>query len=141
LLGGTFLAGAAQQVGDADIVQTQDPRWCGHPFSANSVGANGRVHAYARYGRGPIIYDGLDRDDVNGRIPSALRVVQLEYAQPVQAELPCNARVASLFVLMPSVNRPLAAGRRLTLEEVSRELTALILGMAGVRDCALLNSL
>jgi TetR/AcrR family transcriptional regulator, cholesterol catabolism regulator len=32
-------------------------------------------------------------------------------------------------------------GGRLTLEEVSRELTALILGMAGVRDCALLNTL
>jgi AcrR family transcriptional regulator len=32
-------------------------------------------------------------------------------------------------------------GGRLTLEEVSRELTALILRMAGVRDCALLNTL
>ena len=32
-------------------------------------------------------------------------------------------------------------GGRLTLEEVSRELTALILGMAGVGDCALLNTL
>jgi TetR/AcrR family transcriptional regulator, cholesterol catabolism regulator len=32
-------------------------------------------------------------------------------------------------------------GGRLTLEEASRELTALILTMAGVRDCALLNSI
>jgi outer membrane protein OmpA-like peptidoglycan-associated protein len=111
-----YLKHEFQQVGDGDIVQTKDPRWCGHLFSANAVGANGWVHAYARYGRGLIIYDGLDRDDLAARVPAALRVVQLEYAQPVQAELPCNARVASLFVLVPSVTKQLPAGRQTTLQ-------------------------
>lgn len=110
-----YLKHPSQQIGDADIMQTADARWCGHLFSNNAAGATGWVHAYARHGRGLIIYDGFDRDDINVRIPAALRVVALEYAQPVQAELPCNARVASLLVLFPSAGRTLASGKAVDL--------------------------
>ena len=106
-----YLAAKPQQIGDADIMKTDDPRWCGHLFATNRRGASGWVHAYARYGRGLIVYDGFDRDDLNAAIPAALRVVKLEYAQPAQAELPCNARVASELVLYPSVDRTLPAGK------------------------------
>jgi outer membrane protein OmpA-like peptidoglycan-associated protein len=106
-----YLTAKGQQIGDADIMKTDDPRWCGHLFATNRRGASGWVHAYARYGRGLIIYDGFDRDDLNAAIPAAKRVVQLEYAQPALAELPCNARVASGLVLYPSVDRTLPAGK------------------------------
>ena len=128
---GAYLKHTFQQVGDSDIVITKDPRWCGHLFATNSVGVSGWVHAYARYGRGLIIYDGLDRDDIGTRIPAAVRVVELEYAQPVQAELPCNARVASLFVLLPSVSKQLPAGHPTTVRVPMR------LAYAGVTKLAL----
>ena len=110
-----YLKAPSQQIGDADIIQTDDPRWCGHLFSTNALGAAGWVHAYARYGRGLIIYNGFDRDDLSGRAPAALRLVQLEYAQPAQAELPCNARVAAMLALYPSVDTSLPAGKATVL--------------------------
>ena len=106
-----YLRAPYQQIGDADVIETDDPRWCGHLLATNALGANGWVHAYARYGRGLIIYNGLDEDDLSNRVPAALRLVQLEYAQPVQAELPCNARIASQLALTPSTNRSLPAGK------------------------------
>ena len=106
-----YLASQAQQIGDADVMKTDDPHWCGHLFTTNALNANGWVHAYARYGRGLIIYDGFDRDDLKAKVPAAMRLTQLEYAQPAQAELPCNARVASALVLYPSTDKALPAGR------------------------------
>lgn len=110
-----YLAAKFQQIGDADVIQTEDPRWCGHLLTTTRLGESGWVHAYARYGHGLIIYDGLDRDDLRERIPEALRIVALEYAQPVEAELPCNARVASGLALYPSVVRALPAGKQTML--------------------------
>ena len=104
-----------QDLGDADIMQTDDPHWCGHMFARNVAGASGWVHAYARFGRGLIIYDGFDHDDLVSRDPPALAVVRYEYAQPVAAPLPCNARVASALALYPSAERSLAAGAPVTL--------------------------
>lgn len=106
-----YLKNKDQQLGDSDVMKTVDPHWCGHMLSKNRVGEFGWVHAYARYGRGLIIYDGFDRDDVNSAIPEAVRLTKLEYAQPVGGELPCNAHVASQLVLTPSVDRTLPDGR------------------------------
>ncbi len=105
-----YLGSKAQQIGDADLMQTDDPHWCGHLFATNALHANGWVQAYARYGRGLIIYDGFDRDDLKAAIPAARRLMEFEYAQPAQADLPCNARVASTLALYPSVDRALPAG-------------------------------
>lgn len=110
-----YLKDKFQQIGDADIIQTDDSRWCGHLFSTNATGASGWVHAYVRYGRGLIIYDGFDRDDLRWKLAPALRIVALEYAQPVRAELPCNARVASMLVLYPSTDKALPAGKPIVL--------------------------
>ena len=106
-----YLKNMFQQIGDADVVETDDPHWCGHLFSTNALGASGWVHAYARYGRGLIIYDGFDRDDLHKELTTALRVVAFEYAQPAGAELPCNARVASLLAIYPSSDHALMAGK------------------------------
>jgi outer membrane protein OmpA-like peptidoglycan-associated protein len=111
----SYLASREQQLGDADIMKTDDPHWCGHLFATNALNANGWVHAYARYGRGLIIYDGFDRDDLKGSIRGARRVAELEYAQPVHADLPCNARVASALALYPSLDRALPAGNAVEL--------------------------
>src|SRR5262249_24118491 len=73
------------------------------------------VHAYARYGRGLIIYNGFDRDELAGRIEPALAISRYEYLLPVETELPCNARVASALTLYPSVERKLAAAVPATL--------------------------
>ncbi len=106
----------AQDLGDADIMQTEDPHWCGHLYSKNLVGASGWSHAYARYGRGLIIYDGLDRDDISAfNNKQAINVVRYQYAFPVQNDLPCNAQVASRLVLIPSVERQLPAGKPATV--------------------------
>jgi outer membrane protein OmpA-like peptidoglycan-associated protein len=104
-----YVDASGQQLGDADIMQTDDLHWCGHLFAANVVGATGWVHAYARYGRGLIIYNGFDHDDLNNRVAQAIAVTRYEYALPAQSELPCNARVASALALYPSVDRKLAA--------------------------------
>ncbi len=106
-----YLASKDQQIGDGDVMKTDDPHWCGHLFAINAHNAKGWVHAYARYGRGLIIYDGFDHDDVIAAIPAALRLVEMEYAQPAQADLPCNARVASKLALYPSIDRALPAGK------------------------------
>ncbi len=104
-----YVASQSQQLGDADIMQTDDLHWCGHLFAANVVGATGWVHAYVRYGRGLIIYNGFDHDDLANRVAPAMAVTRYEYALPAQSELPCNARVASALTIYPSVDRKLAA--------------------------------
>jgi outer membrane protein OmpA-like peptidoglycan-associated protein len=104
-----YVAAQNQQLGDADIMQTDDLHWCGHLFAVNLVGATGWVHAYARYGRGLIIYNGFDHDDLANRVAPAMAVTRYEYALPVQTELPCNARVASALTLYPSIDRKMPA--------------------------------
>jgi outer membrane protein OmpA-like peptidoglycan-associated protein len=104
-----------QDLGDADIMQTDDLHWCGHLFARNLAGATGWAHTYTRWGRGLIIYDGLDRDDLK-MDPPALNVVRYEYRQPATGRLPCNVRVASVLTLYPSADRKMAAGVPATLQ-------------------------
>ena len=94
-----YVASTSPDLGDADVMQTEDMHWCGLILATNVTGATGWVRAYARYGRGLIIYDGLDRDDLNGHLAPAVAATRYEYALPVQTELPCNARVASTIVI------------------------------------------
>jgi outer membrane protein OmpA-like peptidoglycan-associated protein len=110
-----YVNSKSQDLGDADIMQTDDLHWCGHMFARNVIGRSGWVHAYARYGRGLIIYDGFDHDDVKFRVPQQLAILRYEYALPAQAPLPCNAHVASALALYPGTDRRLAAGTPVTL--------------------------
>lgn len=101
---------AVQEIGDSDIMKTEDSHWCGHMMAVNAKGVYGWVHAYARYGQGLIIYNGFDHDDDMSRIPAALAISRFEYQLPVHTQLPCNARVASKLVLYPGFSRRLPAG-------------------------------
>ena len=65
-----YLRSTDQQIGDADVVKTDDPHWCGHMLAATRT-SSGWVHAYARLGRGLVIYDGFDRDDLQGNAAPA----------------------------------------------------------------------
>jgi outer membrane protein OmpA-like peptidoglycan-associated protein len=90
-----YLNNAYQQLGDTDIMTTNDPHWCGLMFAQNLKGAQGWIHAYARYQRGLIIYNGFDADDIAAQIPEAEKIAHLEYAQAPSGPLPCHALVAA----------------------------------------------
>lgn len=99
---------SVQEIGDSDIMKTEDPHWCGHMLAVNANGIYGWVHAYARYGRGLIVYNGFDHDDI--QLAPAAAISRFEYALGVHTQLPCNARVASKLVLYPAFGERLAAG-------------------------------
>lgn len=105
-----YLKNYLQQLGDADVMQTSDQHWCGLMFAKNAKGSSGWVRAYARYGKGLIVYDGFDADDLGARIPQAVRLTRLAYDVPPGADLPCNAHVASQLQLFSSVHRNAAYG-------------------------------
>ncbi|MEO6835799.1 MAG: OmpA family protein [Candidatus Tumulicola sp.] len=105
-----YLKNTFQQIGDADVMKTDDPHWCGLLFAKNALGASGWVRAYARYGKGLIVYDGLDVDDLKANIPQSVALNRLAYSLSPNAELPCNARVASQLSLLSSQRRTVAYG-------------------------------
>ncbi len=105
-----FVASSSQQLGDANIVTTQDAHWCGHLFGTNALHASGFSHMYARYGSGLIIYNGFDTDDTM-QIPTHQRLFQLELAQPPSAPLPCTQSVAAKFIIAPSQTVPFVPGQ------------------------------
>jgi outer membrane protein OmpA-like peptidoglycan-associated protein len=105
-----YLKNTAQQLGDADIMQTTDVHWCGLLFAKNRLGASGWVRAYARYGNGVIVYDGFDVDDLHNKIPPTMVLGRLAYGLSPSTDLPCNAHVASNLVVLSSVQRTLAYG-------------------------------
>ena len=83
-----------QQLGDTDLMTTHDEHWCGLMYGVNVYNVGGWVHAYARYGKGLMLYNGFDEDDIYSQIPEAKRISQLEYQQSPSGSLPCNAHVA-----------------------------------------------
>jgi outer membrane protein OmpA-like peptidoglycan-associated protein len=107
-----YLAGP-QQIGDANIVTTRDPHWCGHLFGSNVDSVNGFIQMYARYGRGLFIYDGLDHDDNSE--PVFQRIVKLELDQPINGDLACSRPVAVSLVLIPDQTLKFVAGKDQTL--------------------------
>lgn len=107
-----YLAGR-QEIGDANIVTTNDPHWCGHLFGSNADNVNGFMQTYARDGRGLIIYDGLDHDD--GQVPVYQRIIKLELDQPTAGDLPCTRTAAASLVLVPDRSLTFVAGKAQTL--------------------------
>jgi outer membrane protein OmpA-like peptidoglycan-associated protein len=106
-----YLHNQSQQIGDADIMQTTDDHWCGLMFAKNAAGSSGWIRAYARYGKGIIVYDGFDVDDLRAQIPQAELLNRLAYGLSPDAELPCNAHVASQLMLLSSVHRSVPFGQ------------------------------
>ena len=95
------------QLGDANVVLTHDPHWCGHLFGTNVTQDNGFMQMYAVYGQGLIIYDGFDDDD--GSNVGYQRVRSLEFVLPVPASLPCTQSAASGFIVQPNQETSFAA--------------------------------
>ncbi len=105
-----YLKNPNQQLGDADVMKTDDRHWCGLAVAENAGGATGFVRAYARLGAGLIVYDGFDVDDLRAAIPQALLLNRLAYGISPGADLPCNAKVASHLVLIASQRREVPFG-------------------------------
>jgi outer membrane protein OmpA-like peptidoglycan-associated protein len=111
-----YIANSQQQIGDADVMQTNDPHWCGLMFARNVRGDDGWVHAYARYGRGIIVYNGFDSDDVQAKIPQALTIARLDAQLSPRSELPCSALVAGGLLVLSSTSRMVPFGKAQTLD-------------------------
>ncbi len=89
--------GNGQELGDANLIVKYDAHWCGAIFARNVTKKNGFLLAYARYGRGLIIYDGADRDDVGS--PVYDRLVTRELAQSFDPDyLTCSQRLADFVI-------------------------------------------
>jgi outer membrane protein OmpA-like peptidoglycan-associated protein len=104
-----YVATTGQQLGDANVVTTHDPHWCGHLFGTNVLKQNGYVQMFAPFGQGMIIYDGLDQDDAD--IPQNQRISALELAQPAGAALSCAEHVADAFSVAPSELQSFTPGK------------------------------
>ncbi len=101
--------------GDSNTVIRYDDHWCGALFGTNAIGGSGFVMAYAHYGRGVILYDGIDRD----------QSANLAYQQYVARQLllpfrpdplPCSLRVAPFAITtdVELVERHVTAGETVT---------------------------
>ena len=98
--------------GDSNTVVRYDDHWCGALFGTNATGASGFVMAYAHYGRGVIIYDGIDRDQYQNLAYQQYAARQL--LLPFRPDpLPCTLRVAPFAVTtdVSLVHREMGAGQ------------------------------
>jgi outer membrane protein OmpA-like peptidoglycan-associated protein len=123
----TFINGGSNQLGDANIVTTQDSHWCGHLFGTNANHDNGFMQMYAPYGQGIIIYAGFDHDDSGNS--GYQRVRQLEFALPVPVSVPCTQSVALAFLIQPNQEASFTSGTAATLHASMETLANL--GWAG----------
>lgn len=55
------------EIGDANVMVTKHLAWCGDAEARNLHLERGFVHAYAFWGKGLIIYNGLDTDSIGSR--------------------------------------------------------------------------
>jgi outer membrane protein OmpA-like peptidoglycan-associated protein len=101
------------ELGDANVVVTKDTHWCGHLFGTNVDNVSGFIQMYGRYGRGMIVYDGLDHDDFD-KAPYQ-RIVKLELDLPVGGDFPCTRPASALLVLVPDQELKFVAGKAQTL--------------------------
>ncbi len=104
-----YLAAEGQQLGDSNVVTTQDKHWCGHLFGTNVLNQNGFIQMFAPFGQGMIIYDGLDSDDSD--IAQYQKITLLELRQPPNASLACSQLVAAPFTIAPSSDEIFTPGQ------------------------------
>lgn len=122
-----FINNGSNQLGDANIVTTQDTHWCGHLFGTNAKHDNGFMQMYAPYGQGIIIYDGFDHDDSGNA--GYQRVRALEFGLPVPVSVPCTQSVALSFLIQPNQEAAFTSGTASTLHASMETLANL--GWAG----------
>jgi len=83
--------------GDSNAVIKYDPHWCGMIVGSNDLGSMGFVVTYAHWGRGLIIYDGLDRDQ-NGNV-AYRQYASRQLLLPFDPDgLPCSTRLSPFVV-------------------------------------------
>ncbi len=87
------------EIGDANVMITRHLAWCGDAEARNLHGRRGFVHAYAFWGKGLIIYNGLDTDSIG--TPAMRQLWENELKQEWEgitgvrpAGLTCRTRVA-----------------------------------------------
>jgi hypothetical protein len=102
-------------VGDMNVMTTLDPNWCLSMSGTNVNDVTGPVHAYARYGSGLIIYNGLDVDYMGDEpeppYPNGLEKIWLQELQaplhPSLSQLPCGILVIGTATpTVPSGGQP-----------------------------------
>lgn len=84
-------------LGDSNVMIEWDPRWCGAMWARNALKKSGFALAYAHFGRGLIIYDGVDYDQ-NG-IAIYREFVAQQLLQPFDPDgLTCSNPVGSFTI-------------------------------------------
>ena len=84
-------------LGDSNLITDYGAGWCGALTGSNSTGARGFVLAYARHGRGTIIYDGVDFDQFAN--VAYRQFVTRQLTLPFDPDpLPCSSRIAPFVV-------------------------------------------
>ncbi len=84
-------------LGDSNLITDYGAGWCGALTGANATGARGFVLAYARHGRGTIIYDGVDFDQFANI--AYRQYVTRQLALPFDPDpLPCSSRIAPFVI-------------------------------------------
>ena len=101
--------------GDSNMVTRYDAHWCGAVAGANAIHASGFVLAYARHGRGVVLYDGMDLDQ--RRSVAYRQYVLRQLLLPFDPDpLPCSVPLAPFVVTTDAslVARALAPGQTYT---------------------------
>ena len=102
-------------LGDSNTMVRYDSRWCGVLLTTNANNVAGFAFAYARHGRGLIIYDGIDFDQ--RRLAPYRQLVTRELMQPFDPDgLRCSTRISDFVVTTdPALHaRAVAPGQRYT---------------------------
>jgi len=103
------------ELGDSNTISQWDAHWCGVLVGTNALGVHGFEEAYAHHGRGLIIYDGFDKDQVSSI--GYRQLVTHELVLPFDPDpLPCNVRLGQFVVTTESRlnTQPMTAGRTYT---------------------------
>jgi hypothetical protein len=103
------------ELGDASVFVAWDANWCGQLAVRNVHKVMGFALAYARYGRGLIIYDGFDNDQNLERGYDQMVIRQLSQAFGPHS-LPCAARLGDFVLTTPTslLQRAAVPGRTYT---------------------------
>ncbi len=110
----SWMAGV-NDLGDSNVVVEYDARWCGAMWAQNKLGKNGFSVSYAHYGRGLIVYDGVDSDQSTK--PSYIQLQRHELMQPFDADyLACSQPLGGFIVASnPQMkSQPMASGHTYT---------------------------
>jgi hypothetical protein len=107
--------GNGNELGDSNVIVEHDPHWCGQIFGKNGLQKSGFIEAYARFGHGLIIYNGIDLEQIGS--PAYNQLVTRELAQPFNPDnLPCSQPLGGFIITTNSEMKslPMVHGRTYT---------------------------